>query len=135
VPVGGGATFSPEWYAEGKDRQKKRDLEILQMLDSKAKLRTEWAEVIWDDLGSWAGKIDAIVNTLEPLAELQALTARTKHERPGDKFRFEQLLDFTAQAEQRQLRVRKELHQTRESLTKLEEQVRAKEVEGAAAEV
>ncbi|CAJ1461665.1 unnamed protein product [Effrenium voratum] len=105
--------FSPEWYAGAKERQRLRDLEIEHLLSTRNDARHHWAELVWTDLEIWQDRIDFTVSLPEPLADLQALLARTKHERPG---------------------VAAVVHTTHHGLQILEDKVRRREAQDEAAE-
>jgi len=126
--------FSPEWYAGAKERQRLRDIEKEELLAQRAGVRTEWAELVWTDLGTWRDRIDFTVSMPEPLADLQVLLARTKHERPEDVERYEELLEVAAKAEARQVQVRQELSATRSSIVDIEAEIRRKEEQDDAEE-
>jgi len=127
--------FSPEWYAGAKERQRLRDIEKEKLLFDKADCRHEWAELMWTDLSTWGDRIEFIVNQPEPLADLQALLARTRHERPDDVDRFNQLKAIATEAEIRQSRVRKDLSSSSEFLETLEAKIREKEAKEHAEEL
>jgi len=127
--------FSPEWYAGAKERQRLRDIEKEKLLFDKADARHEWAELMWTDLSTWGERLHFIVNQPEPLADLQALLARTRHERPDDVDRFKQLQVIATEAETRQWRVRKDLGSSSEALNELEAKIREKEAKEHAEEL
>lgn len=126
--------FSPEWYAGAKERQRLRDIEKEGLLGQRRGVGREWSELVWNDLRTWTERIDFIVSQPEPLADLQVLLARTKHERPDDHERFKALEEMSTKAETRQVIVRGELDTTRAKNVDLEAKIRAKEAEDDAEE-
>ncbi|CAJ1346396.1 unnamed protein product [Effrenium voratum] len=126
--------FSPEWYAGAKERQRLRDLEIEHLLSTRNDARHHWAELVWTDLEIWQDRIDFTVSLPEPLADLQALLARTKHERPDDVEGFRQIQDIAAKAEVRQLAVRADMSDAKQHMTEIEDKVRRREAQDEAAE-
>eukprot|EP00913_Durusdinium_trenchii_P031285 g29292.t1 len=126
--------FSPEWYAGAKERQRLRDLEIEQLQGLRNDSRHHWAELVWTDLQMWQDRIDFTVALPEPLADLQALLARTKHERPDDVFGFEAIQTIADQAEVRQVQVREDLADAKQRMTDIEDKVRQQEAADEAAE-
>lgn len=126
--------FSPEWYAGAKERQRLRDIEREELLGKRRGVGREWSELIWTDLGTWTERINFLVEQPEPLADLQVLLARMKHERPDDVERFKRLEEVATKAENRQILVRGDLSNTLTKNVDLESKIRAKETEDDAAE-
>lgn len=126
--------FSPEWYAGAKERQRVRDAEIEKIMSQRNDVRHQWAELMWTDLSVWRDRIDYTASLAEPLADLQALLARTKHERPDDVARFQEIQEIAAKAAIRQGQVRKHLVEAKEQMMDIEGKVRLKEEEDEAAE-
>ncbi|CAE7217985.1 ADK2 [Symbiodinium sp. CCMP2592] len=126
--------FSPEWYAGAKERQRVRDAEIEKIMSQRNDVRHQWAELMWTDLSVWRDRIDYTASLAEPLADLQALLARTKHERPDDVARFQEIQEIAAKAGVRQGQVRKHLVEAKEQMMDIEGKVRLKEEEDEAAE-
>jgi len=126
--------FSPEWYAGAKERQRLRDLEIEKLQGLRNDARHQWAELVWTDLEIWQERIDFTVSLPEPLGDLQALLARTKHERPDDILGFKAIQEIADKAEVRQVQVRADLADAKQRMTEIEDKVRKQEAEDEIAE-
>lgn len=98
-----------EWYEKAKERQAERDREIEVLNLKKADLRTEWTEIALAELAIWTTDVENVIVTKRPLGLLQSLLARARHERPGDKQLFEELLDANLTAVEEQDRLAQEL--------------------------
>jgi len=126
--------FSPEWYAGAKERQRLRDLEIEKLQGLRNDTRHQWAELVWTDLEIWQERIDFTVSLPEPLGDLQALLARTRHERPDDIFGFKAIQEIAEKAEVRQVQVRADLADAKQRMTEIEDKIRKREAEDEIAE-
>mmetsp|Transcript_47602 Transcript_47602/g.111327 ORF Transcript_47602/g.111327 Transcript_47602/m.111327 type:complete len:285 (-) Transcript_47602:158-1012(-) len=126
--------FSPEWYAGAKERQRLRDIEIEHLMSQYNDVRHHWSELMWTDLSIWRDRIDYTASLPEPLADLQALLARTKHERPDDVARFREIEEIASKAGVRQLQVRSHLTEAKEQMQDIEAKVRKKDEEEEVAE-
>eukprot|EP00933_Yihiella_yeosuensis_P013043 TRINITY_DN12272_c0_g2_i2.p1 TRINITY_DN12272_c0_g2~~TRINITY_DN12272_c0_g2_i2.p1 ORF type:complete len:340 (+),score=73.05 TRINITY_DN12272_c0_g2_i2:60-1022(+) len=129
-----GLPHSPEWYAGAKDREKIRAAEFEKMLVQKASLRKDWADLVGDGLTTARDRLDMVMNLAEPLSDLKALVARTKHERPGDAGTFNSLHEVARLASIRQDKARQELRDIMDGMSTLEGEIKGKEAADAKAE-
>lgn len=128
-PKEGGLPFSLEWYAGAKDRAKAREKEKDRLLAQKAKLRTAWAEMIWDDMHFWGVKVDAVRAEPPTTSKLAELLARVMQERPDATNEIVAMRDELSRAAVERDRLCDELDTAREHLRDIETSLKEKEAE------
>jgi len=133
-PMDGGSPFTAEWYAGAKDRAIARDKEMQELLGRKDVLRTEWANLVSDELAEWAAWVDKRASEPQRVGGLAELLARTAHERPGETDRIEELQMLLTQAASDRERCEAELANAAKHLRRNEDAVRAREAQDKAEE-
>lgn len=133
-PLDGGSPFTAEWYAGAKERAIARDKEMQELLERKDVLRTEWADLVSDELAEWASLVDKRAAEPQRVGGLAELLARTAHERPGEADRVEELKVLLTQAATDRERCEAELENAAKHLRRNEDAVRAREAQDKAEE-
>lgn len=133
-PEGGGLPHSLEWYAGAKDREAARREEMDELIIRRNDLRSEWTNLIKDNLGVWSEKVDTIAAEPPPKG-LAVLLARTAHEQPGATEKIRDLQQLGIEAARKRELMAKELADCQDGLSICATIIQAAEDEAAAEEV